>query len=490
MQLHLVDIATLESCAGSTATALGMVMSGTGHLPSLKLFRSLRVCLPDRSQAISYGYQMAINSSIGLLFLGGGRFALDNSLPSIGALVCAFYPRYPLSTADNRYHLQPWRHLWALAARPRSLHAVDVETGRQCYVPLKIHVKGNEAHGYSGNELNVTSPCLLPPLEQLSRVSVNSDRFWPMSIDLTAGHVASTLAQQRVIYVKRKAGYLGYEQDPGGRRSILTRSFPRSNAQASDKEAFIKAFSADSTFLSFAHHFCVEAADPFFPRVMYECLSREKPEVMRTYLELFQIMRDLQRGQVSLHDIWNLKLVLAFYRGRSLGQQSVTPSSSSHVSHHVTGSHRRPLPRHDSKRNLSSKLNVQQKPAVHVNSQAASASEELIQPALLSSVHQRMETFFNSIDFAENTHQYAQHPLKSFDKITTSTASLGHLFGAFLVFFEIPYPSELRKCFNQFNQIQQMVGLKKDDPSVLPLLALAAPKRPVSSLQKIVTDFL
>ena len=41
-------------------------------------------------------------------------------------------------TADQRCHLQALRHLYALAARPRLLEAVDAATHKPIYAPLEI----------------------------------------------------------------------------------------------------------------------------------------------------------------------------------------------------------------------------------------------------------------------------------------------------------------------------------------------------------------
>ena len=62
-------------------------------------------------------------------------------LSSIAALVAALYPRYPLNTTDNRYHLQAFRHLYVLAVQPRCVEAIDVDTGSSCYVPLQVTLK-------------------------------------------------------------------------------------------------------------------------------------------------------------------------------------------------------------------------------------------------------------------------------------------------------------------------------------------------------------
>ena len=114
-------------------------MAGTGELSTLRLLRQLRLTSVGRAEKreapegeegkkettpqqqhepgkySTYGHHQAIASSIGLLFLGGGCATLSRTNEAIAALVVAFFPRYPLSSADNRYHLQSLRHLYVLA---------------------------------------------------------------------------------------------------------------------------------------------------------------------------------------------------------------------------------------------------------------------------------------------------------------------------------------------------------------------------------------
>lgn len=71
---------------------------------------------------------MAISMAIGFLFMGAGAFSFGSSPAAIAALVISLYPHLPGSTSDNRYHLQPLRHFWALAAEPRSIDVLDVDT--------------------------------------------------------------------------------------------------------------------------------------------------------------------------------------------------------------------------------------------------------------------------------------------------------------------------------------------------------------------------
>jgi anaphase-promoting complex subunit 1 len=41
--------------------------------------------------------------TLGLMFIGRGRYALSTNNLSIAALIIAFYPVFPQHVADNRY---------------------------------------------------------------------------------------------------------------------------------------------------------------------------------------------------------------------------------------------------------------------------------------------------------------------------------------------------------------------------------------------------
>lgn len=75
------------------------VMVGTGNLEIMRIVRHLRHHVgPASSAVVTYGSHMAL----GLLFLGGGRYSLSNSPAGVAALICAFYPKFPTHSSDNR----------------------------------------------------------------------------------------------------------------------------------------------------------------------------------------------------------------------------------------------------------------------------------------------------------------------------------------------------------------------------------------------------
>lgn len=393
--LSNLDKPIMETCFNVVILSLSLVMAGTGHLETFRLFRRLR---KRSAPELTYGNHMAVSMAIGFLFLGGGCATLHTSNEAIGALVAALYPRFPLNTRDNRYHLQAFRHLYVLAVEPRFIETRDVDTNEPVYVPLKLTLRKRRkrsaktklhstvstasamdtsadtsaAGGWRGVPCNISddeaddtdkstgaddteemvvrriSPCLLPEVNRLVRVEVETPRYWPVVLHLTPpeddasshtngdGTTATPPAEKvwkerRIIYVKRKTGYLPYADDPHGVRSILARPFPKDGTErnsAGMKAEFVRAFSADPNVLAFVTHFCgaggrsSAVGAPSHTGLLYECLTRNKPEMLSVYMSLSQIVRDLPHAR-SCEGLWNLKLLFAYYDYRwGVGNQA------------------------------------------------------------------------------------------------------------------------------------------------------------------------
>jgi len=355
------DKSTLEMCLGACAIALALVMAGTGDLETLRVLRSLRFKVDD---SVSYGNHMAIGSAIGMLFLGGGRASFGNDNASIAALVCAFFPRFPLFTDDNQYHLQAMRHLYVLASEQRCLDAYDVDTRSPCYLPIEVTLCPNALSIYAdrttlepsgdtalsemhdsmrkgphfaetaSTTIKLVAPCLLPPIAWISAIRIDSPRYWPMDIQL-GGEKNLThrlaIAAYRVLCVKRKVGHLSYMEDPQGVSSLLARprlKLIRSNSAIAERASadLMRSFTADPHVLAFANHFCSPpGADEgererhfieFCTATLYECLTHEKPEMLNAMVDLYQTSRVFQHAGHSFH-IRNLKLLNCFYGGIS-----------------------------------------------------------------------------------------------------------------------------------------------------------------------------
>lgn len=173
----------LEEAVGSVLLALGVVMAGSGHLPTLKLLRALRKRLapPTVSNAtqpsaaapptssLNYGAHCAVSMSLGFLFMGAGTLTFDTSPQAVAALVISLFPRMPASTMDHRCHLQAFRHLYVLAAQPRSVDAIDVDTKQAVYVPLQITLRDPSAPGLAPGTAGARLASVLRPVASVSK---------------------------------------------------------------------------------------------------------------------------------------------------------------------------------------------------------------------------------------------------------------------------------------------------------------------------------
>lgn len=246
--------ASVEACLCSAALGLAVVMAGTGHLPTLQLLRALRLRLTlnnkgKGSDMIHYGNHMAISMALGFLFLGGGMYTLGRSNTAIAALLAAVYPVFPEEPRENRYHLQALRHLYALAAEPRSLQPLDVDTKQPATVPLRVVLRGDAAGGEGGDASPAApatplqggatplalaqlpaqgergggggalqaAPCLLPAAEEVVSLEVCGPRYWPQRVRVPVKGSRAAAG----VYVQRRLGFLPYADDPSGTCSVM-----------------------------------------------------------------------------------------------------------------------------------------------------------------------------------------------------------------------------------------------------------------------------
>nr|XP_020664001.1 anaphase-promoting complex subunit 1 [Pogona vitticeps] len=314
----------LETCLSVVLLSLAMVMAGSGNLKVLQLCRFMH---KKTGGEMNYGFHMAHHMALGLLFLGGGRYSLSTSNSSIAALLCALYPHFPVHSTDNRYHLQALRHLYVLAAEPRLLVPVDVDTDTPCYALLEVMYKGTQWYEETTEEL--MAPTLLPELHLLKQIRVKGPRYWELLIDLSKGphHLKSILSKDGVLYVKLRAGQLSYKEDPMGWRSLLAQTVTHRNTDAhAFKPEAISAFTSDPALLSFTDYFCKPAANmgqkqevfDLFSSILYECVTQENPEMLPAYIAIDQAVRRLEKMEMTeTFDLWQIKLVLEFFNSRS-----------------------------------------------------------------------------------------------------------------------------------------------------------------------------
>ncbi|XP_061646236.1 anaphase-promoting complex subunit 1 [Phyllopteryx taeniolatus] len=315
----------MQTALSMILLSMSMVMSGTGNLKVLQLCRFLHY---RTGGEMNYGFHMAHHMALGMLFLGGGRFSLSTSNSAIAALLCALYPHFPSHSTDNRYHLQALRHLTVLAAETRLLVPVDVDSLKPCYALLEVTYKKTE--WYDETTVELMAPTMLPELHLLKRVRVKGPRYWELSIDLIkeGQHLKSILSRDGVLYVKLRAGQLPYKDDPQGWKSLLASAVNQRNSgvRAFKLEA-ISTFTSEPALLSFAEFFCKtsdgmkhrEETVALFSAMLYECVTRECPEMLPTYVAIEQGVGALCRGELQ-HSfaLWQMRLVVELWDSRVL----------------------------------------------------------------------------------------------------------------------------------------------------------------------------
>ncbi|GAB9468900.1 Anaphase-promoting complex subunit [Globisporangium polare] len=181
---------TIERCLAVCAQALALVDAGTGNVETLTLLRSINLRQRVDSE-LTYGNHMALSTAVGLLFIGGGRVTVSRSKDAIAALVIALFPMYPMNTADNKYHLQAFRHLYVLAVdTSRLLETIDVNSGSNCSVSVRLELR-QQRNFLQGSEeemrraskwQTLQSPCLLPDLSSIKRILISSSAYYPVEI--------------------------------------------------------------------------------------------------------------------------------------------------------------------------------------------------------------------------------------------------------------------------------------------------------------------
>ncbi|XP_052275462.1 anaphase-promoting complex subunit 1-like isoform X2 [Dreissena polymorpha] len=334
---HLTEQAgkvTVENCMITILVAMAMVMAGTGNLEVMRHCRmfSARVG-PPYNQYVMYGSHMAISMAIGLLYLGGGKYTLSTRPESIAVMLCAFFPKFPTHSNDNRYHLQAFRHLYVLASELRTMLPRDVDTGHPCYVPVEIKFK--DTPHYSNESYKTTAPCTLPDLDLLVEIKILGPRYWPIVFNCNKNweNLRSLLKHNGTLYVKQRAGHLSYVEDPNGYRSMLARSLTvDQSSQTCVKPDVIKAFTADPKVLALTDYFFRDQEHDasgllqVLSDVLYECVTLEKPEAISTHIDLDQVTRRAEFRSTSM-GISQLKLIFAYYNM----EHSLTLEGGSHL---------------------------------------------------------------------------------------------------------------------------------------------------------------
>lgn len=302
---HRIKRAAIRDGLNIIAISLNIVMAGTGEI---NCFRRLRFAFAPHNLAWKYGTHVMVHMSLGLLYLGGGKYTLGTSDAAIACLVTAFFPRFNQVSSDNKTYLQALRHLWVLAVEPRCLITRDVDTKEVVYLPVKIKVKDGSEVGTA----QLIAPTLIPDVDKIQSIRVDTPRYWPFYLDI--GHIPhhkEALLRDQTLYVKRRTAFLSYTEDPKGSRSLFVRSgssagdaavldFPQLKTAdqhpATDLHQFISSYSNDTFFLAFADRFCRDEGQTENERLflaychaaLLDSILQDKSRTIQTHLTMYR----------------------------------------------------------------------------------------------------------------------------------------------------------------------------------------------------------
>ncbi|KAM5530390.1 hypothetical protein V8D89_015951 [Ganoderma adspersum] len=303
---HRIKRSAIREGLNLISVSLTMVMAGTGEINCL---RRLRYAYGMYNHPIRYGSHVANHMSIGLLFLGGGRYTLGTSDAAIACMIAAFYPRFAHVSSDNKSYLQAYRHLWVLAVEPRCLVARDIDSREIVYVPVKIKIKDGKEIG----NVQLIAPTLVPEIEKLVSIRVDTPRYWPFYLDISnSPRHRECLLRSQTLFVKRRTAFLSYMEDPKGSRSLFVRSgsstgdaatldFPRATDvkahPASDLHHFIASSSNDPLFLAFADRLCKDDGETpeerrfqsYCHAALLDSIVQDKPQTLQSHLSVFHL---------------------------------------------------------------------------------------------------------------------------------------------------------------------------------------------------------
>jgi anaphase-promoting complex subunit 1 len=332
---HKIKRSAVRDGLNLISIALSMVMAGTGEITCL---RRLRYAYGMSQQMMylhgfKYGVHVSTHMALGLLFLGGGRYTLGTSDAAIAAMVMAFFPRFHHVSSDNRSYLQALRHVWVLAVEPRCLMARDVDTNEVVYLPVKITVK----EGDTTEQTQLISPTLIPDMDKLLSIRVDTPRYWPFYLDTTAHpQHKEALLRGQTLYVKRRTAFLSYTEDPRGSRSLFVRSgssaggaatldFPQLSDMkthpAGDLGEFITSFSNNILFLAFADHFSRPEGETdeeivfqnYCHATLLDSILQDKPQTLQSHLTLYMYRNMSPKSRYFHLRLQDLRFAADFY---------------------------------------------------------------------------------------------------------------------------------------------------------------------------------
>ncbi|KAH8304880.1 hypothetical protein KR018_006035 [Drosophila ironensis] len=311
---------TIESCLMVLLISISLVFAGSGNCEILRIIRYLRSRVGPQYSHITYGSHMAIHMSLGLLFLGAGRFTVSQTPESIAALVCAFFPKFPIHSNDNRYHLQALRHLYVLAVEPRLFLPRDIDTHQLCLANISVL----EVGATEMRRLPI-APCILPVLRSIQKVVVDDENYWPVCFERNRNwhQLEKALEMSAPIDIKKRTGCLSHLEDPDRLKSMLAQTLTMEQSICWQIDMIdLQQFSSEQSVKPYLSRFMeTKGTDLSYQELVkrhqmillfYNAVVKDRMHLLPVYLTLYD---HVTKSMMTNSDVWQLKLIEA-YLGR------------------------------------------------------------------------------------------------------------------------------------------------------------------------------
>ncbi|KAK9446861.1 uncharacterized protein V1518DRAFT_422840 [Limtongia smithiae] len=238
---QIMTRASARMCQNVLALCAAVVMSGSGDLDVLRRIRALH---GNSSADVPYGSHLATHLALGMLFVGGGEYAVETKdgidKLALAGLLVAMYPQFPNDVLDNQVHLQALRHFWVFACRKRCLVVRAIETARPIEMPVQIGYR-DPVSSITIRVRDAVAPVLLPPLEQVVFIKTMSPKHWPVLLDVKNNDAhARALWRTLTMYSEQRRHPGGGEQPNDDRPASLFAELTRA-PEASEIDAGVAA---------------------------------------------------------------------------------------------------------------------------------------------------------------------------------------------------------------------------------------------------------
>lgn len=214
---YSINKTLLDECLCICASALSLIMSGSGDLETFKTLRIIRKKVDCDSKSFTPGYPQSINHSIGMLFLGSGGLTFNYNQSSIAFLYISTFPIFINYLNDNERYLQPLRHLYVLACESKLIETRDIETNQIIQSNLKVYYNNGLIQdiitpsnidnssivthfSITNNPSYYDTQIKKEDLFPMSKVSNNKDCF-------NASNVSNSLMKSKQIFIKKKSSF-------------------------------------------------------------------------------------------------------------------------------------------------------------------------------------------------------------------------------------------------------------------------------------------